>query len=787
METIVSYLQGIGLPVEREGSGYKLKMCPLCQHNDCFKISPDGYFKCFSCGHAGDHIKFDSLHNGISYQEAKEKLTGAKIISMPDPEMDRVDRNHRRLMESPEYLSWLTEQRKISEYTITRFKVGCFIGDDGKCVYSLPYFDGSHVANIKYRTADKKIFFKRGGQEFLYNKNVLRHSETVLVVEGEMDALAAHSYKLKIPCVSVGLGAGSYKLSWREDFANIRTVYLAFDGDAAGRSGVMKLAEVLGRDKCRIVRLPLKDLNDCLIQGIERDDIDACIQKSLSVDQIEIIDAIETIPMDEPVLGDKLAPILELIAKRPGTEMEDYIRAIRARFPEVSYRQSLDFRNRIKTIQYFNKQKEPDQENAAVEQMPESLQKEAMELLKSPGIIEIIHDWLTEVGIIGEDFNKICLWLFFLSRKLDKPIHSVCFGQSSSGKSELVKKVLSTVPPEDVLEFSSMSAHALDYRDGDLIDKIIFIQEADGSDEVDYAIRIAMSEGRLIRGYTIRDEETGEMRNAEKVTNVKSAFVLTTTRSQIHNENHTRVWSLYVDESISQTKRVLEHIKKTQTRDYRRAEPERQHKVDVLRACQRLLRPLEIEVPFAHLMEFPSNTTRNRRDCSRILSFVKVVAFLRQFQKEIKQDEIGEYIEADISDYFIAHTYLLPILRNTLDEITPRSLEVLRVACLLQTEKRTLIEEENAFTTKDLQSKGLELGVDMKNVANLRQELEHLCESEYLELTAGAFGTKGSRQKFKVACQFEVEGTEVRNIRNLSTPILTPDQLASLIESNSRS
>jgi hypothetical protein len=274
-----------------------------------------------------------------------------------------------------------------------------------------------------------------------------------------------------------------------------------------------------------------------LIQGIEREDIEACIQKSLSTQQVQILDALEAIQPDEPVLGEKLGPIFEMIAQRPATEMEDFIRAIRSRFPEVAYRQVLDFRNRIKTIQYFNRQKDSQNtEEDAPNAMSESLELDAMQFLRSPLLFDKIQESLTEIGIVGEDFNKICLWLFFLSRKLEKPIHAVVFGQSSSGKSEMVKKVLSTVPEEDVLEFTSMSARSLDYREDDLIDKVIFIAEADGSEEVEYTIRIAMSEGKLIRGYTIKDEDTGDLRNVEKTTKVKSCFVLTTTRSQIHNE-----------------------------------------------------------------------------------------------------------------------------------------------------------------------------------------------------------------------------------------------------------
>lgn len=779
---LLSYLQGIGLSAESEGQGWKLNECVFCGHKDCFKIK-DNFFQCFSCKAAGDTYKFESLRSGISYQEAKQKISGATVINLPDPEMEKIERNHVRLLESQEYLSWLIQQRRISIEVIKKFKIGCFVDDLGKVNYSFPYFNDVSIGNIKYRTADKKIYFKKGGSEFLYNRNVLRNADTVLIVEGEMDCLAAYSYKLKIPTVSVGLGAGSFKLGWKDDFIRVRQIYIAFDNDTAGRSGATKLADILGPEKCRLVRLPLKDLNDCLIQGIDKEDIEACFQKSLSVQQVKILDEIESIPVDEPVLGEKLGSIFELIAQRPATEMEDYIRAIRNRFPEVAYRQILDFRNRIKSIQYFNRKKsEEDKTEDTSCVMSESLEQEAMELLKGPLLFEKILECLTDVGIIGEDFNKICLWLFFLSRKLDKPIHCVVFGQSSSGKSEMVKKVLSTVPEEDVLEFTSMSARSLDYRDGDLIGKVIFIAEADGSDEVEYAIRIAMSEGKLIRGYTIKDEATGEMKNVEKVTLVKSAFVLTTTRSQVHNENNTRIWNLYSDESIKQTERVLQYIKRTQSREYKRDEPRRQHLVDVLKAMQRLLKVVEIEVPYAHLLEFPSSTTRNRRDLSRFISFIKVTAFLRQYQKEIKSDEIGEYIEADVQDYFLAHTYLLPILRNTLDEITPRGMTVLEVCCLVQHETKSLISDDIAFTVKDIQNKAAELGIDFRNVVNLRQELQTLCEGEYLELISGQFGAKGGRHKFRVSCQFEVSNNQVCNIRNLNTEILTPDQLSLLIE-----
>ncbi len=776
---IVSYLRGIGLPVENEGSGYKLKTCPFCKHNDCFKISSEGFFKCFSCQVGGDHFKFESLRQGVSYSEAKRTLTGESVSTTPCQELEMFERNHKRLIESPESLKWLTNTRKIPIEIIKQFKVGCFSDDLGNINYSFPYFVGTSVANVKYRTVDKKMYFKKGQSEFLYNKNAINNTEVIMIVEGELDCIAAYAYKLKIPCISVGLGAGTVKPSWRNDLQHIKEIYLAFDNDSAGQSGAIKFAEFIGESKCRIVKLPLKDFNDCLIAGIEKNEIEQCIQKSLSIDQIKLIDAINAVPQDELIVGEKLDPIFEMISRRPQTELEDYLKLIRVRFPDLTYRQILDFRKRIKLlIEHDGRNLTPSVQDKPVE-IPQELQDEAMKFLKTPNIIETLQEWLTDIGIVGEDINKVCLWLFFLSRKLEKPIHSVVYGQSSSGKSELVKKILTTIPKEEVLEFTSMSTHSLDYRDSDLIGKVLFIAEMDGSDEVEYALRIAMSEGKLIRAFTIKDPVTGELKNAEKAIEVKSAFVLTTTRPQIHNENSTRVWGLFADESIKQTQRVLEYIKTAQSREYRRLESRRRRLVEILKAAQGMLKPLDVEIPFAHLLEFPSQTTRNRRDLGRFISFIKVVAFLRQYQKSIIGDEMGEYIEADLSDYSVAYALLLPIMRNTLSEVTPRGMAVLEICCILQNQRNNQCPSDPSFTVKEIQDMGATRSVDMKNVVNLRQQLQTLCNGEYLELVGGSWGAKGGRHKFKVICEYNIEGDEVKNIKSNNTGILSPDELAS--------
>ena len=504
--------------------------------------------------------------------------------------------------------------------------------------------------------------------------------------------------------------------------------------------------------------------------------------------QSEILNAIQEIPNGEKVLASKLKPILSLIALRPQSETEDYFRFLRSRFPDITHQQILDFRSQLKELRYAIKKLEAKKKVEAKPEIPEDIKKEAEEFLRDPNIIPKIQSLLSDVGIVGEEHNRIALWLMFLSRKLSTQIHACVLGQSSSGKSELVKKVLSTVPEDEVIEFSSLTARALDYQGDNLNGKVIFLSEMAGmSEEVEYTIRICMSEQRLQRGHVIKDEVTGQMQSVAYPIEVKSVFVITTTKSKgsLDNENSTRFCEIYSDESQRQTKRVIEFIKQSHSRDYKLALKTRSRKIEILRAVQKLLEPIDVSIPYAGLLSFPDQTTRNRRDMGRFLNFLKTIAFLRRYQKEVKTDDAGTYIEADTMDYRLAYDILLPIMRNTLDDLSHRSMTVLEVCCLLQAEINltSTHKESAAFTVKDIQNRAIEKQIDLKNTANLRQELEELVSKEYLEILSGDFGKRGSRQRFRVTAQFEIDESSetIIKVMTANMNILEPDELEGLL------
>lgn len=770
---MISYLETTDLVFFKEGNHWALKECPFCNHNDCFKIT-DEMFQCFSCKQAGNKFKLESLLKGMSYGDAKATLTGNKTLF--SKEEYAVKKNNETLFNSPEILKWPIQIRKISPQVLKQFSIGAYKTKEDTTIYCFPYYKGKEVPNTKYRTADKqKIFQKKDSDFYVYNYNAIKGAQKILIVEGEIDVLSSYTYKLNIPTISFGLGASNFKEEWKPLLENIETIYISYDSDEVGVKGAKALATLIGEEKCRIVSLPKKDLNECLVQDLPVDEILSAIHRSLFIPQVKIFETIDEIKPDDQVLGAKLENVLQMIAVRPVIEAEDYFKYIRERLP-ITYQQLHDFRKELKNIKKDNYIKDSKKEPAQVI-IPNDIKKEALVFLKDTNILATLEIWLTEIGIIGESYNKVALWLFLLSRKLDKPIHAVVFGQSSSGKSELVKKVISTIPEEDIFEFTSLTARALDYREEDIIGKVISISELSGTEEISHTLRVAQSEQRLNRAYTVKDEVTGNFKNIERSIIIKASFVITTTETSVHNENNTRIFSLYADESIEQTKKITDFIKTTHTRDHKLNTIKRSRVTDILKAVQYLIKPIEVVIPYASQLDFPSSSTRNRRDLNRFLAFITVITLLNQHKKEIKRDELGEFIEADMHDYELSYNYLLPIIKNTLADLSPRDELVLKVCCLLQDSLNEKLGER-VFTIKDIQAMALKKEIDLKNSVNLRNELYELVEKDFLEMVGGQYGKKGSRQKFKVIASYKFNDDGSLDIESKKeSPILSPDEL----------
>jgi hypothetical protein len=93
-------------------------------------------------------------------------------------------------------------------------------------------------------------------------------------------------------------------------------------------------------------------------------------------------------------------------------------------------------------------------------------------------------------GVIGEEVNRLLMYLIFTSRKREHPLHIISLGSSGIGKTYLQEKVGELIPAEDRLEITVLSENAFYYfGQHELQNKLLLIEDLDGAESVLYPLR----------------------------------------------------------------------------------------------------------------------------------------------------------------------------------------------------------------------------------------------------------------------------------------------------------
>ena len=149
-----------------------------------------------------------------------------------------------------------------------------------------PYRLDGVLVNRKYRlTSQKKHRMDKGGKLCLWNAECLRspqivdHGGSVIITEGEFDALIAMQCG-NVATVSIPNGGSStksddpfsgnsYSYLWesKSDLERVKQFILATDGDEVGLALAHDLASILGVERCKFVTYPdgCKDLNEVFL------------------------------------------------------------------------------------------------------------------------------------------------------------------------------------------------------------------------------------------------------------------------------------------------------------------------------------------------------------------------------------------------------------------------------------------------------------------------------------------------------------------------------------------
>ena len=109
---------------------------------------------------------------------------------------------------------------------------------------------------------------------------------------------------------------------------------------------------------------------------------------------------------------------------------------------------------------------------------PEEI-KTAKLYLSSPNLMERTKEDIGHAGVIGEETNRLLMYLIFTSRKRETPLHIISLGSSGIGKTHLQEKVGQQI---DVLVdgFDEHGAIGRSKADAPEIDGNVFFDAADG-------------------------------------------------------------------------------------------------------------------------------------------------------------------------------------------------------------------------------------------------------------------------------------------------------------------
>ena len=237
--------------------------CHMCGSTDAGSHYDDGHFYCFAC-------------KGYEMEQQEEK----QYIALSPKFKEKVKE-----------IVW--SERNISDAVKDYYEV---TANDAKVVF--PYHDSAGVRKASKIRNIGKLFSTDGDFKectlfgmHTMNKTVAgdSKSKTIIVTEGEADALAAFQMANSIspdaktitrrgnaivPALSIKSGAGSAERDFKnhlEFLERYDRVFICFDSDGAGEKPVERCAKLLSPGKAYIVKMEHKDPCEYTMRGMSEE------------------------------------------------------------------------------------------------------------------------------------------------------------------------------------------------------------------------------------------------------------------------------------------------------------------------------------------------------------------------------------------------------------------------------------------------------------------------------------------------------------------------------------
>ena len=296
---------------------------------------------------------------------------------------------------------------------------------------------------------------------------------------------------------------------------------------------------------------------------------------------------------------------------------------------------------------YLRERRAGRESGQAPREVPPPSVAECMKLLRADNVIRRIGYLLGRAGIVGEEANRLLLFVVASSYKMPEPLHALIQGSSGSGKTRLLDVVTRCMPAEDVKRFTRVTDNAFyNQSEGYFTHKLLCLEDLDAiKEDALLAIRELMSRGVLSSSTSVKDERSGAITGGERTVRGPVASLSCTTRGEVYEDNISRCLTVAVDESAGQTRRIIAY-QNARAGGHPLGEYAGKAEQEATRAmladCVRLLRPYEVVNPYASRVKLPEGAHKVRRLNELYQSFVRQVCLLNQFKRT--KDERGRLV-----------------------------------------------------------------------------------------------------------------------------------------------
>ena len=296
--------------------------------------------------------------------------------------------------------------------------------------------------------------------------------------------------------------------------------------------------------------------------------------------------------------------------------------------------------------------------------------KKAQAWLKKPELLKRTNEAIGATGIVGEEKNRLLVYLCFTARLTNNPLHVITLGPSGSGKTYLQEKIADLIPEQEVLQFTTSTENAMYYfESGDLQHKLILCEDLDGAEGVLYTLRELMSKDMISKIVTRKDAK-GNMKTERIIVKGPIVLAATTTRDRLYEDNANRALLISPDFGKEQAEKIQQYQRKLSAGTVNKT-LENNWK-EFFKDVQSVLKPIAVRNPYAEQLRIPKTCFKPLRTNAHYLHFIEVVTFYHQYQRKIKTCTISKtpYIETSIEDIKAANDLITDILMAKTDELS---------------------------------------------------------------------------------------------------------------------